>query len=370
MKILKQILLYTLLLPTLRPATTNAVPVTLPWAGEVTVNKMSNQRSLTVPTTTPLTLRQYSNYQRLKNGEHALTASSTDVIIRHEATNYPITAVLLTNAVAYIYYYPDIVSIFPAYAIYLQETNTLTLTVCYNPDEPYPLLQYVEGSTPVSTYLHNELIADIPQLAQYFEEIPGNPTREHNADKHYITTSWKLLPDADIPDWVEIALSVPDAHHLPVPIGERVCVTKIDSPAELPGKPIMPENSTESSQTEITACDSGPKSKSAIVPSLRRGLPMVYNGWYTKDRCDQSKVMVMVMPLTPDCEVAFVGRAFETIGGTTHVLDEIRTEWSLQKLPIHEKAAIRASNRDERTFSILGTTQKSRLERANNRISA
>jgi hypothetical protein len=123
-----------------------------------------------------------------------------------------------------------------------------------------------------------------------------------------------------VPNALKISLTLTDNHHLPIPAWENAFVTIIESPVTPPDEPdgtfISPPAQTDTNIPPHT-------------PEPGK-LEHALHGWVARTHFNPHEVILTVLPLSSNCEISFVIRAFDKVGGETVMLGETSTNWSIK----------------------------------------
>jgi hypothetical protein len=235
---------------------------------------------------------------------------------------------------------------------FTQTSNELKLTINYQNWPDMPVMEYNDEITPTTTLpdLLNARITD--STAQLLAE-PSTCTRLQNKSDKTLEFTWALLPDATLPATIDAALFTEDYTYLPYEIIIKADVVMVPTePAEAPADSGASAANTPSGTFETNELPSWDHSQSYSVTGR---LEQVLFGWVMPNRCNPDEVIASVLPLNPCCEVAFIGRAFETRNGSITMLAEVITDWSPNNCVIMRRplAGLRVGPKVRITYSAL-----------------
>jgi hypothetical protein len=216
--------------------------------------------------------------------------------------------------------------LYPATLLKNTAGKYLVLKLHYGLVEPLPVYE-TEGQLTVTTYLHEILLARITTGTDYLKGIDVVPTRFDDQPNETIIYTWELAAGSAVPDQITIELYAEDRNRQPYPFVETLNVTTIDEPTN-PG--IVIETSTPSDDEQIPNDDSCPRGVDSDLhedPTVRMPTITVLGSLVVPDKLNPNRVTLVVLPLTPDCDISFGAIALKNQRGQTEKLEEKRTEW-------------------------------------------
>ncbi|MDR1254101.1 MAG: hypothetical protein LBJ95_03715 [Oscillospiraceae bacterium] len=323
MKFFKKLLLTTSLLAMLRPYPISAATIMPPPILNVATQETIGDRLHVLFTCNSDIDTEYStSWDENQAGFNSMHGSATlphganiEIIIPLNTTARLETSVCYdgTTHFYYTYWLPTDVSPYPVVCTSIRATNNVSLTLDCRQHKNWVIYQQLYNEN-TEHYLHELLHARLIGIESFLKNPEQTPTVTFHEELMQKTFEWELSPTADLPDSITAELYAEEANIVPLPYRVTVEVTKIGENIRYPqvvgdeGTRVVPRDTPDSAAERRTAI--------AVLGSLV--LP---------DKLHPNRVNLVVLPLTPDCDISFGARALKSERGQTKKLEEKRTEW-------------------------------------------